>query len=284
MNIVGFSKIGCEIVEKLSKYPQYTCFYADVGKKGKNCFSFPLSKTSEEAEKNTPIFSNLLEKIEGEVFFFCSGNEVVGGSILAFLEQFKHLKTNIIYVRPNLDLLGEKEKVRERVAYNVLQQYARSGLFEKIVLIDSIKISEILGSLSIIEYQDKINTLIADSFHMLNYLKNSSSIMGNISSQHEINRLSTLGIYDISEGTERYFFDIENVREKHFYFAFHEQALSEEKDLLNKISEQIKKAGQPEFTTVSYDITATTYEKNFAYVEIYTNFIQGEKIVDNGPE
>ena len=119
---------------------------------------------------------------------------------------------------------------------------------------------------------------------MLNYLKNTDSIMTSISRPNEINRISTIGVYDIEEQSEKYFFDFENIREKHFYFAFNEQTLNEEKNLLNKISEQIKKAGQSEFTTVSYDITATTYEEKFAHVEAHTNFIQGEKTVDKSSE
>ena len=108
--------------------------------------------------------------------------------------------------------------------------------------------------------------------------------MTNVSVPHEINRVSTIGIYDTEKSEEKYFYDIENIREKHFYFAFNEETLNKEKKLLNKISKQIENAGQSEHTTVSYDITATTYEKNFAYIEAHTNFIQGEKIVDKSPE
>ena len=70
---------------------------------------------------------------------------------------------------------------------------------------------------------------------------------------------------------------MENIREKHFYFALNQHALEKEKGMLKKIKEQVKKAGQSGQTSVSYDITATTYEENFAYVVSHTNFIQGEK-------
>ena len=67
---------------------------------------------------------------------------------------------------------------------------------------------------------------------------------------------------------------IKNIKEKHFYFALTEEALNKEKNLLNKISKQVKKAGHPETTMALYDITSTTYETNFAYIVAYTNFIQ----------
>jgi hypothetical protein len=277
MDIVGFGKIGCAVAKQLADRPQYNVFYIDTGLVGLNCYALPDSSSAEEAEEKTPNFLQLAKKVDERLFFFCSGHEISSGSILATLEQFKSLKINVVYIRPDLDLLSEKERLQEKVTFNVLQQYARSALFEKIVLIDDRRVANILGNLSIVEYRQKINSFIADSFHMVNYFKNSESIMSSISPPREINRICTIGIFCMETGKEKYFFDLDYLREKQFYFAFGEETLNKEKNLLNKISTQIKNAGQSEFTSVSYDITATTYEENFTYVEAYTNFIQGEK-------
>ena len=91
-------------------------------------------------------------------------------------------------------------------------------------------------------------------------------------------------MYNLEKIEEWRFFDLKNPREKHFYFAFNEQALEKEKGMFKKIKEQVKKAGQSDSISVSYNITATTYETNFAYVVSHTNFIQGEKIVDKSSE
>jgi len=284
MDIIGFGKIGCGIARQLAEHPQYNVFYIDVGVTGRNCYALPDSNTAEEAEEKTPNFSRLVKKVDKRLFFFCSGHEVPGGSILATLEQFKNLKINVVYIRSDLDLLSEKERLQEKVTFNILQQYARSALFEKIILVDDHRVANILGNLSIVEYRQRINSFIAKSFHMVNYFKNSESVMSNISPPREINRICTIGIFCMETGKEKYFFDLDYLREKQFYFAFGEETLNKEKNLLNKISTQVKNAGQSEFTSVSYDITATTYEENFTYVEAYTNFIQGEKIVDNSSE
>ena len=98
--------------------------------------------------------------------------------------------------------------------------------------------------------------------------------MTNISDPQEINRISTVGIYNFEDGAEKYFYDITNPREKYFYFAFNEETLNKEKNLLSKISEQIKNAGQEGFTTVSYGITSTEYENSYVYLVSHTNFIQ----------
>jgi len=150
MNIVGFGKIGCGIVDKLSSWPQYKTFYINTEMVGKNCYILPKFKTAEEAEKKAPKFPQLVEDITEEIFFFCNGHEICGGAILATLEQFKHLKINVIYIRPDFNLLGDEEKSRDRVVFNILQQYARSALFEKIVLRKLIHILPILFICSII--------------------------------------------------------------------------------------------------------------------------------------
>ena len=108
MNIIGFGHIGCEIAKKISEYAQYKVFYIDVGLEGKNCYALTASKTVEEAEKKTPDFTPPVNRVKGHIFFFCTGHEVSGGSILATLEQFKHLSVDIVYVRQNLDLLSKK--------------------------------------------------------------------------------------------------------------------------------------------------------------------------------
>jgi len=284
MDIIGFGGAGCNIAKTFKAYSQYKIHYIDVGQRGPDGHPLLRTNTMEEAETHVPKFSKLVKKLKGGVVFICAGAGISSGSILGTLEQFKHLPITVIYIKPDYDLLGEKEKQRERAVHGILQQFARTGLLKRIYLFDNAKIADILGGLSIVEYHSKINQMIGDSFHMLNYFKNTDSIMTNTSDPQEINRISTVGIYNFEEEKEKYFYDIAHVREKHFYFAFNEETLNKEKNLLSKISEQIKSAGQPEFTAVSYDITATTYEENFAYIEAHTNFIQGEKVVDKSSE
>jgi len=275
MEVVGFGTAGCKIAKNFEKYPQYTVHCIDVDISGKNCYSLPKSKTMEEAEKNIPEFPKLTRAIgKNKVFFICVGGGETSGAILGVLEQIKNAELNIVYIRPDLSFLNEGEKRQERVVFRVLQEFARSGLFERIYILDNAKVADIVGDLSIVEYFPKINQTIVNSLHMINYLSNSDSVIGNICETKEANKISTIAIYDLEKNEEKCFFNLESPREKCFYFAFNEQTLEKEKNMLKKISKQVKKAGQSDLTSVSYDITATTYETNFAYVVLHTNFIQ----------
>jgi len=285
MEVVGFGSAGCKIAKRLEKYPQYSIHYVDADIFGKNCYSLPKSSTMEEAEKNTPEFPELAAALgKNKTFFICAGGGQTSGAILRVLEQLKNARLNIVYIRPDSSFLNEDESKREKVVYRVLQEFARSGLFERIYILDNARVADILGELSITEYFSKINQTIANSLHMINYLSNSDSVIGNVCAPKEMNKISTLAMYNLEKNEEKRFFDLKNPREKHFYFAFNEQALEKEKGMFKKIKEQVKKAGQSDSISVSYNITATTYETNFAYVVTHTNFIQGEKIVDKSSE
>ena len=283
MNIIGFGTAGCKIAYLFEKYSQYNVYYADVGISGLSTFTLPKAKTMEEAENKVPKFKEL-KKMKGEVLFVCAGSGKTSGAILAFLEQIKHLEITLLYIQPDKNLLNKMSSTREKVVFNVLQQFARSGLFKKIFLFNNLEMSKILDNLSISEYFNRINATIVSAVHMLNYFKNAEPVVQSVSDPVETNRIATIGLYDMEKEEEKYFFDIENIREKNFYFAFNKETLNNEYNLLNKISEKIKNSRQSEFTDVSYNITETTYEQNFAYIEAYTNFVQGEKMVDNAPE
>ena len=278
MEVIGFGGAGRKIAKGFEKYTQYNVHYVDVGISGKNCYKLPRSKTIERAEETVPKFLKLTRAIKkNKTFFICAGARVTSGAILRTLEQIKEAKITLVYIRPDLSFLNEEEAKREKVTYRILQEFARSGLLEKMCIIDNACVAEILGDLSIVEYFSKINHALINTLHMINYLAESDSIIGNVYDTRETNRISTVSAYNLDKNQEKPYFLMENIREKHFYFALNQQTLEKEKGMLKKIKEQVKKAGQSGQTSVSYDITATTYEENFAYVVSHTNFIQGEK-------
>ena len=98
--------------------------------------------------------------------------------------------------------------------------------------------------------------------------------MSNITQPRDVCRISTIGVYDLEEEKENYFFEMENIREKNFYYSFSDENLNENNNLLNEIRQQIEKAGQEEKIDVSYNISRNQYGKNFAYLIAHTNFIQ----------
>ena len=160
MNIIGLGKAGCAIADKFAEYPQYKTFKIDIGLEGENCFNIPRQKSPEAYEETAPPMEEFFSKVTGEVIFAICGAVMISGMSLAVLEQLKGHDTSILYIRPDVSLLSEKKMLQERVVFNVLQQYARSGLLKRIYLISNSRVEEIMGDIPIIGYYDRINGMI----------------------------------------------------------------------------------------------------------------------------
>ena len=270
MHIIGIGKAGSNIAKKFKKYPHYNIHTVGLTQQ----YKLPPCSTMEEMEKNTPYFADLVKDVSGDIIVFCAGGGVQSGCLMRLLSSLTDVNINMVYIRPEINFVSPVAKQRERLVFNVLQEYARSGLLERIYLVHNTKISNILGNLSVGEYFNKINEFIAETVHMINYFKNSNAIMSNITRPKDVNRISTIGVYNLEEETEDYFFNMQNIREKNVYYSFSQENLNGNNNLLNEIRDQIENAGQDGAIDVSYNISPNEYGKNFAYLVAHTNFIQ----------
>ncbi len=64
---------------------------------------------------------------------------------LSILEQIKDKKIDIFYIKPDVDLLIGQVKLQERAIFGVLQEYARSGLFNSLTIITNPEIKKPVG-------------------------------------------------------------------------------------------------------------------------------------------
>ena len=173
-SIIGLGKAGCNIADSFSQYPQYKIYKIDKNLEDeKNCFSFPECKTLEEYESKCPSFKKFFRYVKGEILFITSCGKI-SAATLRILEQIKHkCKISILYVRPDQTLLPDVKSKNNNLIFGVLQQYARSSLFERIYLVDNVRLSEIVGDVPLREMYDRINQLISSTIHMINVFKNS---------------------------------------------------------------------------------------------------------------
>jgi hypothetical protein len=286
MNIVGLGAAGCRIADRFSRYPQYQIYKFDRGLRNTN-FSkrLPEYDNPEEYEEKFAKIETLLTKIIGEVLFVCGGSGTVSGASLRILEILKRKnEINIVYIRPDLELLTGKKKLQERVTFNVFQQYARSGLFKNLYLVDNTKIENLAGGISVHQYFHKINDIIVDTFHMMNVYKNSTPAISTLSKPEEISKISTFGVCDLNTGVERLFFDLKHCTDKIYYCAFNEKLLQEDQYLFRKIKEtfitKTIKTDEAELIKKTFGIYSTDYEQNYIYCAAFTKIIQAD-LLDN---
>ena len=272
--VIGLGGAGCKIADEFAKYPQYQTYKIDegvyTGILDKNTFSIAKQKTHQQYELQTPDLSAFLGHLRGEVLFVLGGSGNISGCALRVLEQIKHCKINVLYIEPDVELLVGDKKLQERATYYILQEFARSGLFERIFIISNPQLEKIIDNVPIIGYYDKLNELVVSTFHMINIYTNIEPVVDNFAQPEEIARISTIGISNL-ENEKKLFFLLDNIKEMKYYYAISRDRLETDGSLMKKITENIKMEND---LKISYGIFSTDYPDDYVYCIANSSFIQ----------
>tara|TARA_Y100000034_G_scaffold136332_1_gene212250 strand:+ start:3127 stop:3963 length:837 start_codon:yes stop_codon:yes gene_type:complete len=275
VNIVGLGSAGCKIAQLFEAYPQYTVYKIDTHfadeDANKKCYTLKEQPHPERYEETVPSLKKFFRGAKGEVLFVTCGSGFVSGASLAVLQQLQHCETTILYIKPDTSLLGQTNILQEKVVHGVLQEYARSGVFDSIYTVDNVLLEEIVEAVSVAEYYQKLNELIASTFHMINVFDRSSSEISTFSALPETSRLRTIGLLSM-EGEEKPFFSIDNVTEKRYYYGLSKKSL-EDGEIFKKIKKAVK-SSSTERVKSSYAIFSTDYEDDYGYCVFYSSQVQ----------
>ena len=277
--IIGLGQAGCRIAKAFEKYPQYECYCFDAEPHQADRFVLVPKQNSHEAyEEACPSYDAELGRLEGDVLFVLGGGGTISGMCLRLLEQVarRARSVSLLYIRPDVSLLGETRKLQERVTYMVLQEYTRSGVFKKMIIIDNAELESILGELPIIGYHDKMNEVVVSTIHMMNVFENTKSVDDTFASLPETARIVTIGLLDVENNKENMFFPLENLREVRYYYAISEKELSRSSGLFRTIKENVKNRASEE-VTACYGIYSTNYDQNYGYLAHFSSHIQDDK-------
>lgn len=266
--VIGLGSAGCKIADEFAKFPQYDVYKIDVNITGKNCYSLKQKNSPEEYENSIPDLSDFFKDVEGEVLFIIGGGGKISGASLQILKQLKDNTINLLYVKPYIKSLSKTGILQYRATYGVLQEYTRSGLFNRMYVIDNAELEKIVGDVPILEYNKKLNELIVNAFHYINVFNHTEPIVQNTDSPSEIQKISTIGIYDIKSNTETTFYELKNIGSKCIYYAVPDDVLKSDGKLFKVIKE---KAAEDQS---SYKIYTTAHKESFAYFVAHSSFIQ----------
>jgi len=274
--IVGVGGVGCNIAAMFEQYNHYKVLKIDHTRPDIVLdLDLGIKPQPEEYENSIPDTKKLLSGMSGRALFVVCGASLVSGAILRIMERFhlKGIKISVLYVKPETEILSKIKVLQERVVFNVLQQYARSGLLEMMYLVKNEDLDPLIEDASILNYHTNINKLIVSNFHMINVYSHITPVTSTFSKPHETLRICTFGILNVETGEEKEFFPLDEPREKRYYYAIAKKRLSTEKELHRKIMNQVKeKVGED--LGVSYGIYSTDYEYDFGYVLSFSQKIQ----------
>lgn len=275
--LLGFGTAGCNIVSRFKKYDQYRIYTINSSEKKSSKYNLSIERleSPEDYEAlDTRKLDKFLGNIEGTLEVMVSGASLVTGLLLKALQPLydRGVKIRICYFEPETDLLTGQEQLHERVVRNVLQQYARSGVFSDIYMISNRCLEALAGETSVLNYYQKLNDVFVDSYYMLDVFKNTKPVTSTFSKGRESCRIKTIGVSSVLD-SEHLFYPIDRPREILYYFGISSDKLMKEGSLLKDITSKIKEK-MSEDVKVSFSIYPTQYESDYIYVEYTTSDIQ----------
>tara|TARA_Y100001938_G_C8046214_1_gene409044 strand:+ start:359 stop:1195 length:837 start_codon:yes stop_codon:yes gene_type:complete len=273
--VIGLGGVGCRVAKCFSEYPQYNIVCIDdVNSDWKDQMVVRKQPTPEMYEESfTSLTKKVKQKIKEEIIFVLSGSSDVSAIALRILQELKRKKVTILYVRPEIDLLDQTSALQERVIYSVLQEYTRSGLFEKMYLTNNSTMDSMVVDAGVRDYYPTINNLIASCLHMVNVFDHGESIVGNFSKINVARRVCTLGILNMESGEESLFSPFEDAMNTRLYYGISKDSLNNDKNLQRNIIRLIKDKSQ-DLCKYSYGVYETQYETDFCYIKTYSSKVQ----------
>ena len=276
--VIGLGKTGCGIAEEFCSYPEYRIYQIGVGIPERGNLVLEECEdiaAYEEAADATEIAGYLRSIKSGdEVLFIVGGDEPISGLSLIVLEQIKDVSITILYVAPDSGVCSDEQKINHRIVYNILQEYTRSGVFRRMLLAHRPVVEELVGDVSIREYEKSINNFIAYVVAMVNYCDHVEPVVSNKTSPAEISRIGTVGVSSLEpEDDIQFLFDLSTATDVHHYYAIPSQDLDERKGLMKDIKMRTKRFAKEGINT-SFSVYSTTFEQPIVLVTAFTKDLQ----------
>ncbi len=273
MVLIGIGTAGQNLIKEFGNYHKKIFITAK---------DFPNTcKKTEDYEQQCPDFSDRLKFEDDKCWVALCGAGKVAGCTLRVLESIKHKKINIIYVYPDTTLCNSMQLKRNKVLNSVLQEYTRSGLFNKMYLFSNKNVLEIIGDQPITEMYSAINKQIANSLETLEWLKTQDPVMGSEHEAKSVSRICTLSVGDLKKDEEKMLFPLDNITEASYLYSVSKKQLESDKDMLNKIKEKIMKDEEIKIVS-SFAIYPSKHNQSFFYSLKLTHYIQekNKKVLD----
>ena len=270
MIIAGIGQAGKEIAKLFKPHSnKYSILIFDAED------GLETKKTVEEYDEiDVKIDPKSLKNANEGILFVCGGGKVAGVT-LRVLEALSSIKMTVVYIVPDLEFSSREERIRNKVHFNVLQEFTRSGKIAEMIILSNTVLLDLAGKGPLLRYYEKVNYFIYSTFQNLNYCKNVNQDFGNLHEPKNISRISTIGFSDFEENKEKLFFPLDNITESCYIINIDEEDLNNDEEILPK-SQKIVRENKSKGRETSFAIWKASDQNNY-YVKHYTHHIQEVK-------
>lgn len=278
MNIIGLGRAGCQIAKNFKIYKQYNIFCIDTENAGYPTFlPVKAQNTHEDYEKNYKALN--LEKCKGETTLVVGGGGKISGCTLRLLEQLEKCSVNIIYIKPDESVMSEATKIRDRIVFGVLQEYARSNKINKFFIVSNKCVESITGGVSIKSYWEEINNVISSTYHMINVFQNTEPLLATSVVAKPTVKIGTFGVVNFETEGEKLFYDLQHPRLKKYFYGINNETLDTDKEILHRIR-SFTDSKKEEKADVGFSIYPTDYDNSYVYSMHYATLVQEQNLED----
>ncbi len=268
--ILGLGRSVKKILNAFAIYPQYEIFYLsedDLGDHGD-------MESYESGFSPLRIDSRLFKlRYEAEILFVVFGGAEVNGCSLRILEMLKDSKITILYIDPDSDLLTKRQRMNNRISLGVLQEYARSGMFDMLYIVSEVEIKKAMGEVSLLEYDDKLADYLVSTFGMFNYFLHSDPIRKVEKEIKKGLRIGTLGFFQMGDSREELCLaPLSDIKQKVYYYGLTSEEISNP-GLMTEIREQLSRQKETGFDC-SYEVHEIDGYHNSTILCAYTDYTQ----------
>lgn len=278
ISLMGIGEAGCNVVSMFDNHKEYNCFFfSEEQENTKYTRKLPRMAKAEDCEGEAPKLSShkTKEAIQDRVQVFLCGSSFSANYTLAILEQIKNRQIDIFYIKPDVELLIGEVRLQERAIFGILQEYARSGLFNSFTIFSNPQIEKTIGEIPIKKYFETINKSIYYAVHYLNVFDHTEPLVGNLSKPSEVQKIRSIGIISVDKLSEQWYYNMQEDRDVAYYLCIASNRLENDGKLHSKVVQSLKSKPRNAFKNVTYAIYESPYESDFGFCVAHTNFIQG---------
>lgn len=281
ISIIGIGNAASAVAENFkSQKNNYKVYQLGSNQKStKYTRKLKIHENPEDYEANIPDLTKFFQEITDDVQVFIVGSSFSSNYALGILEQLSDKNLEVVYIKPDTDLLTGVPKLLENMMFGVLQEYARSGLFKSLTILSNLEIENSITGLSVKNYYEKLNHTIFSCIHYLNFFNHTEPEIGQMAKPGPINRIRTIGILNSKTLSEKWLFELDIPRETCYYVCINQERLEKEAGLHKQIVDILKEKPRNAFRKVSYGIWET-HLQDFGFCVAHTNATQQQKTLD----
>lgn len=277
--VIGLGKLGCAIAEELTAYPEYRIYKidSDIDERGSLAVGKLGDMSSYEAELDTEEVGIYLRSIKKKdnVLMILEGGDPISGAVLKVLQTVNHATLNVLYICPDRQMVSAIQKRDDRIAFNVLQEYARSGVFANMFLINKPQIEELAGEVPIDKYEQTLSYFVAYVVAMINFFNHTDPILANKIRPKHLARIATYGVSSLDEKNQSVslLFPLSGATDIHFFYGVPKQDLEEDSSLVKRIKKHVRDHKTEEVSS-SFSVYETTLDDLIVLCVAYSSKIQ----------